>query len=376
MTRTLSMDPNPNIDLLDGIDPADILNSIGEIILAVGEGDAILFANSAAEQFFETSMRVLTAHTLRDFFADDSILLNVVDQARRTGATVLEAEISLDGPRFDGRQVSIRAGHLADNDGPIVISLHERSITRQIDRQLVHRSAARSVTAMAQMLAHEVKNPLSGIRGAAQLLEQTIENSDRKLTQLICDETDRIVRLVDRMEVFSEGPSLVREPINIHEVLHHVHDLVRSGFSDQIRLVENYDPSLPLIAGNRDQLIQVFLNLVKNAAEALPENAGEIVLQTSYNHGMRVAPTGGETRVNLPLKVSIRDNGTGVPDDLHRQIFDPFVTTKVNGSGLGLALVAKIINDHGGIVDLESVPGRTEFHVLLPLDDGDSARGE
>ncbi len=358
------------------IDPALVLSAIGEIVLVVGDGDSILFANPAAEHFFSMSAAVLKSHTLGDFLAEDSILANVVDQARRTGANVLESEISLEGPRIERCQVSIRAGHLGDTVGPIVVSLHERSITRKIDRQLLHRTAARSVTAMAQMLAHEVKNPLSGIRGAAQLLAQTIDSGDRKLTQLICDETDRIVRLVDRMEVFSDGPSLDREPVNIHEVLHHVHDLAHSGFSNRVRLVEDYDPSLPPVIGNRDQLIQVFLNLVKNAGEALLEGSGEIVIQTSYNHGMRVAPIGGETRIDLPLKVTIRDSGTGVSEDLYRQIFDPFVTTKQNGSGLGLALVAKIINDHGGIVDLESIPGRTEFHVLLPLNENNTRQGE
>lgn len=350
------------------INAAAILGAIGEIILVIGADNRVLYVNASAEQFFGLSAAVLGDQMLDELIPGDSVLMSVMEQARRTGGTVLESEIALEGLRIGRRLASVRAGHLGETGGPIVLSLHERSITRQIDRQMTHRTAARSVTAMAQMLAHEVKNPLSGIRGAAQLLERNADDGDRKLTELICDETDRIVRLVDRMEVFSNNRPLTREPVNIHEVLHHVHNVASSGFARHIRVIEDYDPSLPPVPGSRDQLIQVFLNLLKNAAEAVPELSGEIVIQTSCNHGMRIAASGSDRRINLPLKVTIRDNGGGVPEDLRAQLFDPFVTTKPNGSGLGLALVAKIIDDHGGIVDLQSEPGRTEFHVLLPFD--------
>ena len=145
--------------------------------------------------------------------------------------------------------------------------LQERTIADKMDRQLTHRGAARSVSALAAMLAHEIKNPLSGIRGAAQLLEQSAGDDDRTLTRLICDEADRIVKLVDRMEVFSDERPVEREPVNIHVVLDHVKRLAQSGFARRIKFIENYDPSLPPVFANRDQLIQVFLNLVKNAAE-------------------------------------------------------------------------------------------------------------
>ena len=149
--------------------------------------------------------------------------------------------------------------------------LQERTIADKMDRQLTHRGAARSVIALAAMLAHEIKNPLSGIRGAAQLLEQAVGDDDRTLTRLICDEADRIVKLVDRMEVFGDERPVEREPVNIHVVLDHVKRLAQSGFARHIRFVEDYDPSLPPVLANRDQLVQVFLNLVKNAAEAIGE---------------------------------------------------------------------------------------------------------
>jgi two-component system nitrogen regulation sensor histidine kinase GlnL len=226
------------------------------------------------------------------------------------------------------------------------------------------------------MLAHEIKNPLSGIRGAAQLLEQSVgDDDDRTLTRLICEEADRIVKLVDRMEVFADKRPIDREPLNIHVVLDHVKRLAQSGFARHIAFVEDYDPSLPAVLGNRDQLIQVFLNLVKNAAESIGPNAGdgEIQLTTAFRPGVRLSRPGSKSRVSLPLEFCVKDNGPGVPEDLLPHLFDPFVTTKPTGTGLGLALVAKIIGDHGGIIECESQPRRTVFRILMPMFTGDDA---
>ena len=220
---------------------------------------------------------------------------------------------------------------------------------------------------MAAMLAHEVKNPLSGIRGAAQLLEQDTDEAGRELTQLICDETDRIVALVDRMEAFSGHAPISRSEVNIHEVLDRVRKIGQSGFARHVRIAEDYDPSLPPVYGDRDLLLQVFLNLVKNAAEAAPEAGGEIMLTTAYRHGLRLAVPGGDGRRHLPLMVSVADNGGGIPDNLKPHLFDPFVTTKRKGTGLGLALVAKVIGDHGGVIEFDSQPRRTVFRVFLPI---------
>ena len=350
-----------------GPDAASVLAAMPSPVLAIGPDAVILFMNSAAENFFEASAPTVLGCVLQEFLPPDSPVFNLIATVRATGNSVSDYGVPIDTPRLGSRVVMIQVAPMGENADNLVIMLQERSIARKIDLQLTHRSAARSVTAMAAMLAHEVKNPLSGIRGAAQLLEENAVPADRELTRLICDETDRIVKLVDRMEVFSDSRPIERRAVNIHDVLYHVRRLAQSGFARDCRFVEDYDPSLPPVFGNRDMLVQVFLNLVKNAAEAAPEQGGEIGLASAYQHGVRLAVAGNRSTVQLPLVVTITDNGGGIPEDVAVNLFDPFVTTKHNGTGLGLALVAKIIGDHGGVIEFDSQPRRTVFRVFLPM---------
>ena len=344
-----------------------ILVALPDPVIVVDRGGSIRFVNPAAEQFFGSGAAALGGTPLADLMAPHSPLLSLVASVWRIGNTISEHDILLEGPRFGSRSVTMQGALAGDGADFLILTLHERSMAEMMDRHLTHRNAARSVTGMAAMLAHEVRNPLSGIRGAAQLLEQDADPTARELTQLICDETDRIVALVDRMEAFSDHRPLERDAVNIHEVLERVRKAARSGFARHVRILEVYDPSLPSVHGNFDLLVQAFLNLVKNAAEALPSAEGEITLTTAYRHGLRLTRPGGEGRQHLPFMVAVGDNGSGVPEDLRPHLFDPFVSTKRNGTGLGLALVAKVIGDHGGVIEFESQPRRTVFRVFLPV---------
>jgi two-component system, NtrC family, nitrogen regulation sensor histidine kinase GlnL len=350
-----------------GPDAAQILAALPDPVLVVGATGLIEYANAAAEQFFDASTATFLGAPLIDLVPADSPVFALLASVRRSGHSVSEYAVTLETPRLGSHVVTIQVAPLAEEGDRLVVTLQERSMAHKIDRQLTHRNAARSVTGMAAMLAHEVKNPLAGIRGAAQLLEETLGPADRELTRLICNEADRIVALVDRMEVFSDQRPLDRGPVNIHEVLNRVRLAAQSGFGRHVHFVENYDPSLPPVLGNRDALIQAFLNLMKNAAEAVPTHGGEIRISTGYQHGVRLAVSGTDTRLHLPLVVEVADNGEGIPEDLRRHLFDPFVTTKHNGTGLGLALVAKVIDDHGGVIEFESQPGRTVFRMFLPM---------
>ncbi|CAI9401510.1 Sensory histidine kinase/phosphatase NtrB [Pleomorphomonas sp. T1.2MG-36] len=345
-----------------------ILNALPHPVIMLDSEGRVCSANDAAQNFFQSSAAVLGRHSLRHFVPFGSPLLQLVEQVRERGSSVNEYRVDVGTPRNGGeRVVDIYAAPASDRPGHVVIMLQERTMADKMDKQLTHRGAARSVTGLAAMLAHEIKNPLSGIRGAAQLLEQSADDGDRALTQLITDEADRIVKLVDRMEVFSDERPIEREPVNIHAVLEHVKRLALSGFARDIRIVEEYDPSLPPVYANRDQLVQVFLNLVKNAAEALTDTPdAEIALTTAFRPGVRLSVPGTRERVSLPLEFCVRDNGPGVPEEIQGHMFDPFVTTKTNGTGLGLALVAKIVGDHGGVIECESQPRRTTFRLLLP----------
>lgn len=359
-----------------------LLNVLPHPMLTIGPSGGILEANSAAEMFFDLSRTALRRRTLVTLLPLGSPLLELVQQVQRTGIAVNEYRIEAGTQRTgDGKLADIHAIPLPDTPGAVLVMLQERTIAEKMDRQLLHRGAARSISAMGSMLAHEIKNPLAGIRGAAQLLETSVSDEDRPLTFLICEETDRIVRIVDRFAAFSDDRPVQHDSINIHTVLDQVKRAAKAGFARHINIVEAYDPSLPPVSGEHGQLVQVFLNLVKNAAEAIGMQArdGEIVLSTAYRQGVRMRTGTSAKPVSLPLEIGIRDNGTGVPPELLPLLFDPFVTTKSNGTGLGLALVAKIIGDHGGIVECEAQPRRTLFRVLMPIhaaDDGRNLRQE
>ncbi|MCW8085383.1 two-component system sensor histidine kinase NtrB [Sabulicella glaciei] len=344
---------------------ASVLSALPLPAVVLDAEDRFRFANPAAEQFFQLSHTGLQGMPLGELLPPDNRLFALLGQVRRLESPVADHDLLLESPRLHRQGVSAHGAPLAEHPGHVVLTLQDGSTAAMLDRQLHFLGAARGATAMAAMLAHEVKNPLSGIRGAAQLLEQGAAEGDRELCQLIQEETDRIRNLVDRMEMFGDRPIEPRA-VNIHSVLDHVKRVAQSGFAAHLRIVEEYDPSLPAVWGDRDQLVQILLNLVKNAAEAVHPAEGEIQLLTAYHHGVRIAVPGSSERVHLPLTVIVRDNGPGIPEPMRATLFEPFVTSKKSGQGLGLALVAKLVSNHGGLIECDSRPGRTTFRLSLP----------
>jgi len=372
MAKVVTLKNNAPSDSAD-VESNLLLATLPHPVIVIGKKNAIFYVNAAAEAFLSASQPMLCRTTLNSVVTFGCPLLALIEQVRHTGSTVNEYAIEIAAPRFSApKLVDIHAGPVSEKPGQILIMLQQRSMAQMIERQLTHRAAARSVSGMAAMLAHEIKNPLSGIRGSAQLLEQNANDDDRELTQLICTETDRIRNLVDRMEVFGDERPLDMTGVNVHNVLDHVRKIAETGFASHIDIDEAYDPSLPFARANNDKLVQVFLNLVKNAAEAIGENnspTGRIVLRTAFRPGVRLSVPGSDTRFSLPLLIEVEDNGPGIPDAIKSHLFEPFVSTKPSGSGLGLAMVAKIIGDHGGVIELDSMSKNTVFRVLLPVDD-------
>jgi len=363
-----------------------VLHGLPLIVLAVDGRRSILYANARAELYFNASVNMLRRMKLDDLFHFDCPIISLAAQAMRSKAVIREYDVEIDSIRHqESEMMDVQIAPLlptaASNDGKngaedvepgeeerFTIVMQPRSIAQKFERQMSHRGAARSVSGLAAMLAHEIRNPLSGIRGAAQLLESGLAPEDRTLTSLICDETDRISRLVSRMEMFGGSRIGKGERINIHAVLDQVRKLAVNGFASNIMFEEDYDPSLPHLWGDRDLLVQIFLNLVKNAAEAIGEGSrrGRIRLTTSYRPGVSFKVPGSQNRASLPLQITVEDNGPGVSEEISSCLFDPFITTKASGSGLGLAFVAKAIGDHGGVIEYERVGDHTVFRVLLP----------
>ncbi len=331
---------------------------------AIGPDNRVQTCNSAAESFARTSLKQMQARDFSYFVGQNSAVTDLLEQARAGGSSVVLHDIEVPWGDLPPRLNNLHASALGG--GAVLLLLHPRGLAEKMDRSLTHRSAARSVTGMAAMLAHEIRNPLAGINGAAQLLAMNADPDDRELTELIQDEIKRIGDLVARVEQFGDLRPATRSAVNIHDILDRSKRAAQAGFATHARFIEEYDPSLPPVSGNADQLIQVFLNLFKNAAEAIPEVGGTITVRTAFRPGVRLQVSGQKPE-SLPLEVTVSDNGIGIPKNILNDVFDPFVSSKAAGTGLGLSLVSKIIVDHGGVVECDSRPGRTTFKVLLPI---------
>jgi len=261
-------------------------------------------------------------------------------------------------------QCNIQFAPLTDGGDQMLMIFEPREMATRLNKNAQSVRAAKSAIGMAEMLAHEIKNPLAGITGAAQLLSMTLSNGDRELTDLIVEESHRIVKLLEQVEQFGNLQPPIKKPVNIHDVLDRARQSASVGFGAHMMMIEDYDPSLPPTFADSDQLLQVFLNLLKNASEA-GGPGGSITLHTFYEPSLRLQREDG-SGARLPLQIEIIDDGPGLPPEIASDVFEPFISGKENGTGLGLALVSKLIADVGGWISVDSIPGRTVFRVSLP----------
>ncbi|MBM3517590.1 MAG: PAS domain-containing protein [Alphaproteobacteria bacterium] len=349
-----------------GAAAAEVLSELPDPLVILDRGDRIVFANAAAEQFLGASAAWLRLKPLDQIAGLDGRLGVAVRHARATRRAVKEFAIELRLPRAGTARVDLQATP-PDAQGSVLVLLHPGALA---ERQVAApRASAVVLGNLGAVLAHEVNNPLSGIRGAAQLIEQGApDESTAALAVLIREEVDRIAGLIERFVRFSELTSRRHGAVNIHEILDHVRRVAEAGFARGRRLSVRYDPSLPPVWGARDELVQVFLNLVKNAAEASGE-CGDIVIATRFEGGVRTAVPGAGAWQPVPIEVCVTDDGPGISPDVADTLFDPFVSTKPGSMGLGLPLVAKLVTAHGGTIEAGAEGGRTVFRVRLPMAD-------
>ncbi|CUH53553.1 PAS domain-containing protein [Shimia sp. R11_0] len=341
-----------------------IWNSLPVPALVVDDTDQILRINPAAETFLNASAKAMVGQPIWDKVMIDAPLEEAFHRAREHGTPLFvnDADVGTgDGPPV---QCNLQIAPLADAPGEMLFLISSRELAGRMTRSQGVKSSAKSAIGMAEMLAHEIKNPLAGITGAAQLLSMNLSPDDLQLTDLIVAESRRIVKLLEQVEQFGNLSLPQRKPVNIHDVLDRARRSALVSYGAHMSIIEDYDPSLPPAEGDADQLLQVILNLLKNASEAA-EKMGEIRIRTYYEHSFRLRRSDGSGQP-LPLQIEIIDDGPGLPRDLEGDVFDPFVSGRENGTGLGLALVSKIISDHGGLISVNSVPGRTVFKLSLP----------
>lgn len=345
-----------------------MLDALPYPVFTIDESFSFLWLNHQAESFFKSSRAMLAKSSLESLMPSDSPLFDLVRRSFMTGRSVSDRSVSLVSPKFGVKIADVHLAPLQEGAevGAVLISIHEQTALRQFEEMHQFKGAALSMSKMTSVLCHEIKNPLAGIKGAAQLLEADLSEEGYELSQMIVSEADRITALLSRIETFSTDAPLRQDLLNIHEVLDHSVRVTQASFGRHLRISCQYDPSLPLVEADNDLLVQCFINLLKNASEATSDG-DRLDISTSYNLSRYISQGAVGQRVHLPLQIEIRDTGGGIPEEVRAHIFEPFVSSKSEGSGLGLAMVASIISDHGGTIALKDVGKGSCFVINLPL---------
>jgi two-component system nitrogen regulation sensor histidine kinase GlnL len=332
----------------------------------VAADDTIREMNSAAEDFLNASAKSMRGVPVLDKLAIDAPLEEAFERVRRDDAPMFINNVDVSGGNAAPVQCNIQIAPLVGQEGWILLLMEPRQIADRLGRSHSVKSSARSAIGMAEMLAHEIKNPLAGITGAAQLLSMGLSVEDQELTDLIVEESRRIVALLEQVEQFGNLRPPAKRAINVHDLIDRARKSAQLSYGASMKFIESFDPSLPPTFVDGDQFMQVFLNLFKNACEAADKDGGTIQIRTFYDLSLRLRRKDGSGGA-LPLQVEIIDDGPGLPPEIAADIFEPFVSGRENGTGLGLALVSKIISDHEGWISVDSVAGKTVFRISLPV---------
>lgn len=352
-------------------DLGELFSGLPVAALVLDPQDRVTRANMACEHLLNHSERAMLGQRLDRVVTPPAGYLS-----RREGHGFAAYDVEIEPNRSPRTRVDFVEQPIVEHPGWRIVTLHQAPTSRRLSVGADRSAGARAAVGAAAMLAHEIKNPLSGIRGAAQLLGDDDGSDDgegrRELTQLITSEVDRIAALIDRMQDFTDTRPPKLAPHNIYPLLDHSRRVALAGFARGIAIEERFDPSLPPVMMDKDAFQQVVMNLMKNAAEALKDVAEpRIVLATQYRHGFAMRPAPDQPRRSVPIEVSVSDNGPGAPADIASHLFEPFVSGKPEGKGLGLPLVEKLVRDMGGVVEYarSGDPEMTVFRVNLPRAD-------
>ena len=339
---------------------------LATLVAVVRTDGTVLFANAALEDAIGTSRRTIEGSPLPDYFTEPGTLRTALEGAGSNEFAALRYDAWLKRLNHDAVPVHVIVAQ-TEHPGEVVVELLPLEQQAKQDREERLIDQAQANKELIRNLAHEIKNPLGGIRGAAQLLQMEIESKDLiEYTQVIIHEADRLQTLVDRLLAPHRRPHLVGD-VNIHEVCERVRSLIMAEFPKGLRVVRDYDASIPEFRGDREQLIQAVLNIAHNAAQALSDRIAEGDAEIIFRTRIARQVTFGKQRYRLALELHVIDNGPGVPDDIHDRIFYPLVSGRDGGSGLGLTLAQTFVQQHHGLIECDSEPGRTDFKLLIPL---------
>ncbi len=347
----------------------NILNELRTPVFLINKDNIVDYINSIGEEFFGISSSLIIGKSIYDFFPKDTPLLSLLSRVRKTKSGITEESLDFSNINFPNRKVRVHVVPLSFDSKQIIVQISQLALSEIFQSQRINNKISKSFSSMIDMLMHELKNPLAGIKGASQLIESDLKNNSNlsELTQLITIESERIISLLDRMEQISNNNSQLEcEFLNIHEVLDHCRRVAQNSFGAKLEYINDYDPSLPKLFANKNLLIQIILNLLKNSSEASLIN-GKIKIKTSFNANKITSLLKEDVPTNLPLQIEIIDYGLGISKSILPNIFDPFVSFKSDGKGLGLSIVASGLQEMNAVINVTSEPGLTNFCINFPL---------